>query len=279
MDNPRKKIAELVASLPATPSLLDISKFRRQVESMELSQSQLKPIKLALVSSFTSEMLVDPLIAHGYCEGFELSVYNAPFGQYMQEMLNPSSGLYKFAPEVVFFAVRLQDACPDLYDSFNSLNSKLLQTILTRWKTDWLNALQAFRAKSDALILCANYEQPAYPSLGLADTDSEPSQQATIADLNVWLRGLTGEIGNFYIADIDMLAARCGRSRWTEPRMWFLARAAISPAFSWDYVGEIIRLLRAVSGRSRKVLALDCDNTLWGGHSGRSGHFWHLPGP
>ncbi len=271
MDDPRKNVAELVAALPEAPTVLDIAKVFRQLEAVDLGEAGLKPLKLALVSSFTSDMLIEPLIVRGYGDGFQISVYNSPFGQYMQEMLNPTSGLHQFAPDVVFFAVRLQDACPDLYNSFNSLKSKSLQTIVTRWKTDWLNALQAFRAKSEALILCANYEQPPYPSLGLADTGSEPSQQATIADLNVWLRGLAQEIGNFYIADIDNLAARCGRSRWTEPRMWFLARSAIAPAFSWDYVGEIIRLLRAVRGRSRKVLALDCDNTLWGGILGEVG--------
>ena len=265
MSNPPKKLADLVAALPPAPTVLDVSKFLTQLKSTDLSQANLRPIKLALVSSFTFDLLIDPLVAHGYCDGFEISVYNAPFGQYMQDILNPASGLYQFAPDVVFFAVRLQDVCPDLYYSFNSLDTVSSQKLTARWQTDWLSALKTFRSNSDALILCTNYEQPAYPSLGLADADSEPSQCATILNQNIWLRGLTQEIADFHIVDIDAFAARHGRAHFTQPRMWFLARSAIAPDLTWDYVGQIIRLLRAARGRVRKVLALDCDNTLWGG--------------
>ena len=266
-----KQLAELIAALPFAPNVLDVSNFLSAVKSTDLSQANLKPIKLALVGSFTTDMFIDPLVAHGYCDGFEISVYNAPFGQYLQEMINPASGFYRFAPDVVFFAVRLQDACPQVYHSFNSLDNASLAQLTTRWQTDWLNALQTFRANSNALILCANYELPAYPSLGLDDANAEPSQSATISNLNSWLRSLAQEIPDFHIVDIDSLAARFGRARFTEPRMWFLARSAVAPDATWDYVGQITRLLRATRGRARKVLALDCDNTLWGGILGEVG--------
>ncbi|NIA08110.1 MAG: HAD-IIIC family phosphatase [Actinobacteria bacterium] len=265
MSDSPQKLADLIAALPPAPTVLDVSRFLADLKSADLSRTKLEPVKLALVSSFTSDMLIDSLVAHGYCDGFDISVYNAPFGQYMQETLDSSSGLYRFAPDVVFFAVRLQDACPDIYYSFNSLDGPSLQKLTARWQTDWLSALRTFRSNSSALILCANYEQPAYPSLGLADADAQPSQCVTVVNLNAWLRSLAQEITDFHIVDIDALASRHGRARFTQPRMWFLARSAIAPDATWDYVGQIICLLRAVRGRSRKVLALDCDNTLWGG--------------
>ena len=271
MNNVRKTLAELLDALPEAPGVLDISKLLRQLESIDLSQAGLKPLKLAVVSSFTFDMLIEPLIARGYCDGFQISVYNAPFGQYIQEMINPASRLHKFDADVVLFAVRLEDAYPELYHSFSGLDKKVIDSTVGQWQKEWLGAVKAFRTNNDALILCANYEQPAYPSLGLADAEVEASQCATIVSLNKWMRGLAGQINNFHIIDVDNLAARCGRSRWTDPRMWFLARSAIAPCFMWDYVGEIMRLLRATRGRVRKVLALDCDNTLWGGILGEVG--------
>ena len=271
MDNARKNIAELLAALPERPTVLEVTKVLKQLKSIDIRAAGLKPIKLAVVSSFTFDMLIEPLIVHGYCDGFQISVYNTLFGQYMQEMINPASQLHKFDADVVFFAVRLQDACPDLYYSFSALDKRAIDSKVEQWQTEWLDAIKAFRANNAALILCANYEQPPYPSLGLADAEVEASQCATIMSLNKWMRGLAGQIKDFHIIDVDGLAARCGRSRWTDPRMWFLARSAIAPCFMWDYVGEIMRLLRPTRGRVRKVLALDCDNTLWGGILGEVG--------
>lgn len=271
MNDAHKEIAELVAALAETPTVLEITKALKKLQSIDAQAAGLKPLKLAIVSSFTSDMLIKPLIVRGYCDGFRLSVYNAPFGQYIQEMINPSSGLHKFGPDVVFLAIRFQDVCPDLYYSFNALDKRAVDSLVERWRAELLGAIKTFRTISNALVLCANYEQPLYPSLGLADITTEPSQCKTIISLNEWLQELAGQISKFHVIDVDALAAQCGRSCWTDPKMWFWARSPIAPCFTWDYVGEIIRLLRATSGNIRKVLALDCDNTLWGGILGEVG--------
>src|SRR5262249_4324656 len=56
-----------------------------------------------------------------------------------------------------------------------------------------------------------------------------------------------------------------------DPRMELLARAPVAAEAQWQYAGEVLRVLRAASGLSRKVLALDCGNTLWGGGLGDVG--------
>lgn len=266
-----RQIAELANSLREEPTVLEINKAFAQLKSIDTKAAGLKPLKVAIISSFTFEMLIKPLIVRGYCNGFQFSVYNAPFGQYIQEMINPVSGLHKFDPDVVFLAVRLQDACPDLYYSYNQLNKNTINLISKKWREEWSQAIKTFRINSSALILCANYEQPPYPSLGLAESEKEPSQCGTIVRLNKWLRSLATQINNFHIMDVDTLAARCGREFWTDPKMWFWACLPIAPRFTWGYVGEIVHLLRAATGKTRKVLALDCDNTLWGGILGEVG--------
>lgn len=266
-----KKISEILSALSEPPSLLEITRAIKHLREINAEKARLKPLKLAVVGSFTFDTLIDPLVVRGYQDGFELSTYNAPYGQYIQELIDPSSGLHKFKPDVVYLAIRLQEVCPDLYFKFNALDANGVDSLVDQWKKEFIEILETFRSLSDSLILCSNYELPAYPSLGLADARSEPSQTATITCLNSWLHGLCDDIDRFAIVDIDGLAARCGRDRWTDPKIWFWSRSSVAPCFAWDYSGELVRLLRATTGKSRKVLALDCDNTLWGGILGEVG--------
>ena len=60
----------------------------------------LKPFRIALLSSFSIELLEDSLVAHAYTEGLALNVYRPGFDQvYEQQILNPAAGLYEFQPD------------------------------------------------------------------------------------------------------------------------------------------------------------------------------------
>ena len=68
-------------------------------------------------------------------------------------------------------------------------------------------------------------------------------------------------------------------SKWIEnaggfamnPKSWFLGRIAFGPEVFKDAVSDIKGLLNAASGRSRKLILLDLDDTLWGGTVGEDG--------
>jgi FkbH-like protein len=267
----RRTLAEVVAGLGTSPTALQIAKAVRQLDGLGGDASGLKGLRLGVISSFTFDMLVRPLQVCGYCSGVRLDVYNAPYGQYMQELVNPQSGLHQYRPEVVLVAVRLQDVCPELYDRFSALSADDVMAITSRWQADLESALGTFRKLSAARILCTNYDLPAYPSLGLADRNAQPSQLGALRAMNAWLEGLGQRITNCHVVDIEAAAARVGRSRWVDPKLLYYARAPIAPEGHWEYAGEVLRVVRATSGMARKVLALDCDETLWGGILGDVG--------
>jgi FkbH-like protein len=267
----RQTLAEVVATLGTSPTALQVAKALKQLDTLDAEAAGLKSIRLGVVSSFTFDLLVKPLVARGYADDLRLSVYNAPYGQFFQELVNPQSGLHQHRPDAILLAVRLQDVCPDLYLRFNALSAPDIDALVTRWRNDFAEALEAFRRHSAARVLCTNYELPAYPSLGLAERRTQPSQLATLQALNDWLYELGARIADFHVVDLDAAAARCGRAHWTDPKLMYYARAPIAADCYWEYAGEITRVLRAITGKARKVLALDCDETLWGGILGDVG--------
>jgi predicted enzyme involved in methoxymalonyl-ACP biosynthesis len=69
-------------------------------------------VRIALLSSYTIDPLVPYLDAECRSSGLVPEFYVAPFNQYMQEILQSSSGLYRFKPEIIFVAVAIEDLYP-----------------------------------------------------------------------------------------------------------------------------------------------------------------------
>lgn len=72
-------------------------------------------------------------------------------------------------------------------------------------------------------------------------------------------------VGNTYLVDMDKITSRIGYANLIDKRMWHFAKIPYT-ASGWEAIaGEYIRFIRAFTGKVRKCLVLDCDNTLWGG--------------
>src|SRR5438045_465265 len=77
--------------------------------------SGLKHVKLALLSSFSIEFLHDSLMALGFLGGMRLEIYQAGFGTFRQELLDPASDLYAWSPAAVFLGVEGSEWIPEAF--------------------------------------------------------------------------------------------------------------------------------------------------------------------
>jgi len=74
-----------------------------------------------------------------------------------------------------------------------------------------------------------------------------------------------------YILPIDELVAELGRARFFDRRNYYAARARLSAAGAGRLAEAIGEMLERTVVPRRKLLVLDCDNTLWGGVIGEDG--------
>ncbi|HVP12643.1 MAG TPA: HAD-IIIC family phosphatase [Phycisphaerae bacterium] len=260
----------LLAEVNAHPTLIRIAGAMQQLEPLRKAVERLS-LRAACISSFTFEPIKPSLQLQALRAGLGLEVYLGPFGQVEQELINPSSGLATFNPDVVFVAARLQDACPAIYEAFNSLTPGAATALVDDWIARLRAALSAFRQRSKTPVFIQNYDFPAVPALGLAEQSAALSQAAVISRANAELSGLAASFDNVRVMDYDALVARHGRLHWQDPRTAFYARIPVAPANYWHLAGFYARHLRPLYGLSKKVLVLDADNTLWGGVVGDVG--------
>jgi FkbH-like protein len=73
------------------------------------------------------------------------------------------------------------------------------------------------------------------------------------------------------VLDVAALASLVGDAAWSAGRYWYAAKYPFATAMIPLYADNLMRIIAAQLGRSRRVLVLDLDNTMWGGIVGDDG--------
>jgi FkbH-like protein len=132
--------------------------------------------------------------------------------------------------------------------------------------------LRSYRAGSTARILLQGLVVPDCTSLGdVGEANLPHSLTNAVQRLNQRLAALCGTIADCVFFDVDRLAARAGRARWRDARMFLATRLAVAAEWFRDYARGMVRTFSTMYRAPRKVLCTDLDNTLWGGVLGEDG--------
>lgn len=226
-----------------------------------------KPVRLAILGSSTVAHLLAPIRVAALRRGIWLSTYETGYGQYMQELSDPRSGLHRFRPNNVLFAFDTRHVLRGLDPSASPAQaSSFLAAATSHLRDCWCLARDEFH--------CAVMQQTLLPVSDLLLGSNEhrlPGSPYQMTErLNITLRQLA-DSDNAHLVAVDVRAARDGLDRWYDPGLWHQAKQEISPAAGPLY-GELVgRLIAAEQGLSKKCLVLDLDNTLWGGVIGDDG--------
>jgi FkbH-like protein len=232
---------------------------------------RLQTCKVAVLRSFTVEPIIAPLRASAFLGGLDLTVQIGDFNAYAQEILDEGSPLYGFEPDVVLLAVQAEDVTPELWDGFADLDSDDVITEINRVASLYEQLVRAFRSRSSAHLVIHSLLEPPAPSLGILDTQLQHGQLAAIRKVNDAISAVTYETADVYVLDYSSLVKRRGSVAWHDQRNWLTSRLPIAASELIAFAEEWIRFLHPLTGKICKALAVDLDNTLWGGVLGEDG--------
>lgn len=121
--------------------------------------------------------------------------------------------------------------------------------------------------------LCINTVlAPLFQPWGLARSSKSIEVESAIVGLNSELRAIAAASpGRIVLCDWEHYARLLGEQGTYDYRFWYGSRAPFAVAFLKLYAEDIAKAARVLSGRIRKCLVLDCDNTIWGGVIGEDG--------
>jgi FkbH-like protein len=270
-DRALRALAELWRRDPASGTASFVTSRLEELREKTRDKLALTKFKLAILRSFTVEPIVPLLRAEAFAYGIDLEVHVGDFNTYVQDMLDDQSSLYRFAPNAVLLAVRIDQAAPELGRDFADLAPEAAQQTAERVVHSYEQWIGAFRKHSQAALIVHSLERPSSPSLGVLDDQSETGQSGLIRQINRELRRIAKGFHGVYLLDYDALVARHGSEHWHDERKWLTSRLPIAASHLLDMAREWMCFVVPLSGRTAKVLVVDLDNTLWGGVIGEEG--------
>jgi FkbH-like protein len=223
--------------------------------------------RIAIVGNSTLDgldhLLRARLLEHGIWPDF----YQGGFDQYVRELFDPESGLYRYqagltlcvleehvVAEAVERAWQLDAVAQELdakyamierlVDAFSAHSSGTLALTLPALSAETLASVIDYRGKARLGALWRDFQRRL---LALAETHS----RVLVLDTDVLLHGAGAAL--------------------RDARLAFHGAMFLSQALLDALAGEVVGVVRALAGRSKKCLMLDLDDTLWGGILGEVG--------
>jgi len=226
----------------------------------------LTPFRLAILSNATVDFLGPALVASAARHGVALEVVQPPFDQVAQQAMNPDSETHRARPDAVLFAIDYR-ALPlklDMGDA-EAAQATVEKTI------GYLQALRhGIQEHSKAVCIFQTFAPPVETLFGSLDRLLPGTLRSLIDAINRELAAMLAGSGDV-LFDVAGLAETVGLAAWHDPELWNMGKFAFHDELIPLYADHVARTLAALRGKSRKVLVLDLDNTVWGGVIGDDG--------
>ena len=218
-------------------------------------------VRIRFLRNFTVEPIEPYVKFHVMRAAIQPTITFGDYDTAMQEALDAQSELRREPPEIIVLALELALLDPE-YGAWG-------------WSADAaierLDALfDALRDNTSSLIVINTVMAPFQSVEGIATAEHRTVNEVARINSCIWDYA-AANVGRFVVADWERLLRNTGRAGAIDDRFWRTSLAPLKAEFLDLYAREIAKVVRALKGRAKKCLILDCDDTLWGGVIGEEG--------
>ncbi len=224
--------------------------------------------KIAVFGGSTTNEIINTLELFLLNAGIEAEFYESEYAQYEQDAVFPSEELICLKPDIVFVHTTNRNIrnLPEVTDSKEIVDEKL-KAEFARFENIW----NSIRDKFHCPIIQNNFEMPFYRLMGNKDCSDYRGRTNFISRLNQAFYDFAEKTEGFYINDINYLSADYGLKEWSNPSFWNMYKYAMCFEAIPSLAFSVSNIIKSIFGKNKKALALDLDNTLWGGVVGDDG--------
>lgn len=232
---------------------------------------ELPTLSISVLRNIVLEPIEPYLRYYAYQLNFNAKVRFGKYDNIFQEAGGASPDLLNHDTDCVLVFMHLKTFSDTLYSGFNHLNADQIKTELERIQNHIQSVLDGIRKQTNAIILWHSFELPVYPANGILDSQIGNGQLRLISELNHRLCDHLSNVPNAYMVNSNLCLSRIGSNQFYDLRYWHIGRAPYSRAGLQEIAFEDFKFIRALKGKNKKCLVLDCDNILWGGIVGEEG--------
>src|SRR5215467_9645177 len=192
----------------------------------------------------------------------------APFGQVMQVLMDEKLDCWQGSPELAVVWTR-PEAVIEAFNKTLRCETVELAEILQEVDT----YCETLRGLGDRLrwVFIPTWVPLGYHrGLGAFDLRGDGGIGYTLMHMNLRLAQHFSDVPNCIVLDAQRWIGSVGLKAFN-PKLWYLGKIPFANGVFKEAVRDIKAGIRALSGRSKKLIILDLDETLWGGIVGDVG--------
>ena len=224
--------------------------------------------RVALLGSFTLDPFVSVLRVEAARAGLWLDTYVAPYGQYLSELIDPTSGLYRFRPDVTFLAVDADVLWNQRWAESPPLKS---EPVVGGLLEPLFSGLEVFERAGSGIVVMNDFVLPRRSTEGVNAFRSKGTFAHTVAHANKHLRLRLSLRDNLFLFPLADVVAQVGRDHAFNWRTHYRGHVTWSDTLMAAVAERYVGFALAAMGKATKCIVLDLDNTLWGGVLGEDG--------
>jgi FkbH-like protein len=236
-------------------------------KNLKKNLSGLAQLKLAVLGDSATQLLVQAIRGAGYDQQFNFIVYEADINQVDRQILDSSSELYSFGPDIIV-----------IFESAHELLQKYNKTVISERANFADIQLSRIRMLIDTLqsklkinVIYFNYPEEDDNIFGNFANKVHSSFIYQQRKLNYLLAEYAAANSSLFINDISTIQNKIGRYQLFSPSIYVNSGMVLSIDALPAIADSIVKVISAIQGKIKKCLILDLDNTLWGGVIGDDG--------
>lgn len=224
--------------------------------------------KIAVLGGSTTHDIIMILELFLLDRGIRPEFYECEYARYWEDVMFDNPELKEFAPDIIYIHTSNRNIrqYPALSMSEEEAEG-LLAADYDHFEKMWGKIENTYHCP----VIQNNFEYPFYRMLGNADATDIHGRVNYINRLNAMFAAYARDHKDFFIQDINYLSAVYGLDKWSDPLYWHMYKYALSMEAIPTLAYNLSNIIKSIYGKNKKALALDLDNTLWGGIVGDDG--------
>ena len=187
---------------------------------------------------------------------------------YWEEAVFDNDKLKDFKPDIIYIHTTNRNITkfPQIIDSEDDIKA-LINNEYSRFEIMW----EKLKENYSCPIIQNNFEMLPYRIMGNKDVSDIHGRFYYMNSINSKFYEYAQKNTNFYINDINYLSANFGLNKWHDEVAWYMYKYCCSLEAIPHLAFNISNIIKSLFGKNKKALAIDLDNTLWGGVIGEDG--------
>lgn len=208
----------------------------------------------------------------GYlCNNDEVPIINTivtPFDQVMPVLMQGDLEYWRNKPDFAVVWTQPENVVKSFNDLLNYKNISLEEIFE---EVDVYASLLLKSCDRVKFLLAPIWAFPSYHrGFGMLDMKTGIGISNTLMRMNLRLSDNLDKASNIYLLNTQKWIEKAGKNAFN-PKLWYMAKIPFGNQVFTEAVKDIKSVVTAIHGKSKKIIIVDLDDTLWGGIVGDMG--------